>query len=240
MPRKVQSDNGSGMIAAEFEGGVRNLGIIHEKTIPRSPFQNGKIESFWRPLENRLLAMLEHVKPLDLETLNKVTQAWVEQEYNKTIHSETKEKPIDRFFAEKNVLRRTPDFITLQRAFRMIISRKQRRTDGTVSIDGVRFEVPSQYRHMDQLTLAYARWNLAQATIVDPSSLVQITNIFPVNKTNNALGHRKFLAEPSPILPSGAELDNNHLPPLLARLLHAHSQENIIAGYIPLHGVNKQ
>ena len=240
MPRKVQSDNGSGMIAAEFESGVKNLGIIHEKTIPRSPFQNGKIESFWRPLESRLLAMLEHVKPLTLETLNKVTQAWVEQEYNKSIHSETKEKPIDRFLAEKNVLRRTPDFVALRRAFRMIISRKQRRSDGTVTIDGVRFEVPSQYRHMDHLTLAYARWNLAQATIVDSSSFVKVIDIFPVNKANNALGHRKFLTEPSPILLPEAESNNNHLPPLLVRLLQEHSQENIIAGYIPLHGENKQ
>ena len=40
MPHKIQSDNGSAMISAEFETGLRRLGIRHDRIIPRAAFQN--------------------------------------------------------------------------------------------------------------------------------------------------------------------------------------------------------
>jgi len=38
--------------------------------------------------------------------------------------------------------------------------RKQRRSDGTASLDGQRFEIPSRYRRLDEIHLRYARWDL--------------------------------------------------------------------------------
>jgi len=49
------SDNGSPMLAAETTEGLARLGIVHEKTLPYAPFQNGKQESFWNGIEGRLL-----------------------------------------------------------------------------------------------------------------------------------------------------------------------------------------
>ena len=49
------SDNGSAMTAHEIENGLLRLGIIHEKTLPYSPFQNGKQEAFWGQVEGRLV-----------------------------------------------------------------------------------------------------------------------------------------------------------------------------------------
>jgi hypothetical protein len=40
------------------------------------------------PVEGRLVAMLEHVPDLTLAFLNEATQAWVEHEYNRSVHSE--------------------------------------------------------------------------------------------------------------------------------------------------------
>lgn len=76
LPRSLMSDNGSAMIAHETENGLLNLGILHEKTLPYSPYQNGKQESFWSQLEGRLLAMLGRVEPLTLEFLNRSSQAF--------------------------------------------------------------------------------------------------------------------------------------------------------------------
>ena len=59
-------DNGSAMIAAETEQGLTRLGVLFENTLPYSPYQNGKQETFWGQVEGRLLPMLEGVIDLRL------------------------------------------------------------------------------------------------------------------------------------------------------------------------------
>jgi transposase InsO family protein len=93
LPRALMSDNGSAMLAAETTEGLARLGIVHEKTLPYAPFQNGKQESYWNGIEGRLLPMLEGVADLTLAQLNEATQAWIEMEYNRSVHSELGEAP---------------------------------------------------------------------------------------------------------------------------------------------------
>jgi hypothetical protein len=69
------------------------LGVLHERTLPYSPYQNGKQESFWGQVEGRLLAMLDGCEDLTLARLNEATLAWMEMEYNRKVHSETGERP---------------------------------------------------------------------------------------------------------------------------------------------------
>jgi putative transposase len=88
LPRAAMSDNGAAMTAAEITGGLARLGVLHQTTLPYSPYQNAKQEAFWGPVEGRLMAMLEGVPDLTLALLNEATQAWVEYEYNRKIHSE--------------------------------------------------------------------------------------------------------------------------------------------------------
>ena len=88
LPLSLMTDNGSAMIANETQEGLLRLGIVHDKTLPYSPYQNGKQESFWGQLEGRLLAMLSRVEPLTLEFLNRASQAWIEVEYNRKPHQE--------------------------------------------------------------------------------------------------------------------------------------------------------
>lgn len=70
LPRALMTDNGSAMLAAETQQGLLRLGIVHEPTLPYSPYQNGKQESFWGQIEGRLLPMLEGVVDLTLAQLN--------------------------------------------------------------------------------------------------------------------------------------------------------------------------
>ena len=51
LPRALMTDNGSAMVAEEVTEGLLRLGIVHERTLPYSPYQNGKQESFWGTLE---------------------------------------------------------------------------------------------------------------------------------------------------------------------------------------------
>ena len=44
LPRALLTDNGSAMVAEEVTEGLLRLGIVHERTLPYSPYQNGKQE----------------------------------------------------------------------------------------------------------------------------------------------------------------------------------------------------
>ena len=118
-------------------------------------------------MEGRLIAMLEHVPDLTLAFLNEATQAWVEYEYNRKVHSEIGEAPIARFLAGPEVTRPCPGSDALRLAFTRTDQRMQRKSDGTVVIDGRRFEVPNRYRHLTRLEVRYAIWDLGLVHLVD-------------------------------------------------------------------------
>jgi hypothetical protein len=42
LPGALLTDNGSAMVAEDVTEGLLRLGIVHERTLPYSPYQNGK------------------------------------------------------------------------------------------------------------------------------------------------------------------------------------------------------
>lgn len=66
LPRALMTDNGAAMLAEETTTGLAALGIVHQTTLPYSPYQNAKQESFWGRIEGRLMAMLEGDEGLTL------------------------------------------------------------------------------------------------------------------------------------------------------------------------------
>ena len=136
LPRALLTDNGSAMVAEEVTEGLLRLGIVAERTLPYSPYQNGKQEAFWGTLEGRLMKMLDGVADLTLELLNTATQAWAEIEYNRAVHRETGSSPVDRFTQAPDVLRSSPSSTALRDAFRLETKRSQRQSDGTISLEG--------------------------------------------------------------------------------------------------------
>jgi putative transposase len=170
LPRSIMSDRGSAMISGEFTAGLHRLGILHLPTLPRSPHVNGKQENLWSRVESRLVAMLEGEASLSLEQLNLATQAWITQEYHRTIHREIGGTPLERYLAGTNVGRECPPSEALRNAFRIEVKRRQRRSDGTVSLHGQRFEIPSRYRYVSEVHLRYARWNFSRVDLIEPRS----------------------------------------------------------------------
>ncbi len=45
LPRALMTDNGSAMVAEEVTEGLLRLGIVHERTLPYSPYQKGYTSS---------------------------------------------------------------------------------------------------------------------------------------------------------------------------------------------------
>lgn len=116
------------------------------------------------------MAMLEGEPELTLQLLNEATIAWVEFEYHRKWHSEILTAPIDRYLQSANVGRPCPELSILNRSFCDEVKRKQRRSDGTLSLHSCRFEIPNKYRHLDVLHVRYASWDLRSAILVDPHS----------------------------------------------------------------------
>lgn len=229
LPRALMSDNGAAMLAGEFTEGLARLGILHQTTLPYSPYQNAKQEVFWARIEGRLMAMLDGARELTLALLNQATQAWIEGEYHRTVHREIGTTPLARFLGDPQVGRECPDSEALRQAFRIEVVRTQRRSDGTVSVEGTRFEVPSRYRTLPRLHLRYARWDLARVDLVDERTGTILCPLYPLDKSRNANAERRRLVVPAVMRsdpPAG-------MAPLLRQLLDEQTATGLPPAYLP-------
>lgn len=229
LPRSLLEDNGSAMIAAETEQGLVRLSIVAEHTLPYSPYQNGKQEAFWNQVEGRLLPMLEGVADLSLDPLNEATLAWIEMEYNRKVHSEINQTPLQRYLQGKDVGRPCPDTESLRLAFTAEVTRTQRRSDGSFSLEGLRFEVPSRYAHFQRLTIRYASWDRSFVHLADPVTGIILCRLYPQDKIKNADGRR---APRQPVLPTRAPAPAG-MAPLLQQILRQYAATGLPPAYLP-------
>jgi transposase InsO family protein len=229
--RALMSDGGSGFTAEETEEGLSRLSIIHHQILAGSPEQNAKMENFWAQVEGRLMAMLEGEKDLTLELLNRATMAWLELEYNRKWHSEIGTTPLERFLAGPSVMRPCPSSDELRRAFRRQELRTQRRSDGTITVAGVRYEIPSRYRTLLRPTVRWASWDLSSVDLVDARTGVLLATLWPLDKQANADGRRRVLdAGPD----TEAEPEPSGIAPLLRELMSAYAATGLPPAYVPM------
>lgn len=232
IPRALMTDNGAAMMATEFIQGLDRLSILHQPTLPYSPYQNAKQEVFWAQVEGRLMAMLENETEIRLPLMNEALIAWIEFEYHRKIHSELGETPLDRYLKGPTLGRPCPDTSILRKAFCAQVVRKQRKSDGTFSLDGHRFEVPSQYRHLEVIHVSYARWDLSHVILVDPHSTLHLDTLYPQDKSANAQGLRRTLRKsqdsqiPTNPVTSG-------IAPLLKDLMAQYAATGLPPAYLP-------
>ncbi len=237
LPRSLMTDNGSAMLAGETKNGLARLGVMHHKTLPYSPYQNGKQESFWGNLEGRLMNMLSNVEPLSLDFLNKTTLAWVEMEYNTTIHKEIGFAPINKFIKGRNVSRNSPDTASVQFAFSIPATRILRKSDGTIQINGKRFEIPSRFRHFRKIYVRYQSWDLSKIHIVDQRCGDPVAVIYPQDKIKNASRARRSIEPVGSIILK--ETSGDPIPPLLRKYIEDYAATGLPPGYIPLNHPKK-
>jgi hypothetical protein len=178
--------------------------------------------------------MLDNCKDLKLPFMNEATQAWVELEYQRAIHSEIGQSPLKRFLESTSVERPCPPAEDLRLAFCQDISRQHRRSDGTISIKGTRFEIPSRFRHFTTLRVRYASWDLGHAYLIDPNAGTVLTRLYPLDRTRNADGLRRNLQEivdgPAP---DPAVEKQEEVAPLLRKLLQEYSATGLPPAYLP-------
>ena len=232
LPRALLTDNGAPMLAGEVQEGLHRLGIVHSTTMAYSPYQNGKQEVLWASVEGRLMAMLEGVEPLTLETLNNATVAWLERDYHRRVHRELGTTPLKRLVESDDASRPCPEGSILRAAFRITVRRRLRPSDGTVSVEGVRYQVPAPFRHFSTLHLRVARWDLSSVDLVDGRSGDRLSVLYPVDKRRNADAPRR---------PTGGNADDEGTKPatgqepapLLKRLLDDQAASGLPPLWLP-------
>lgn len=182
--------------------------------------------------------MLESCTELTLALLNEATQAWVELEYNRSRHSELGCAPLARYCDGSDVGRESPDSAALRRAFRTEVVRTQRRSDGTFTLDGKRFEVPSRFRHIERLTLRYARWDLSSVDLIDPRSGTHLSALYPLDKTANASGQRRTVLHANTTSLAIDTPASSTIAPLLSKLMADYAATGLPPAYLPHTPIN--
>ena len=231
LPRSLMSDNGSPMMAGEVEEGLHRLGILHSRTLSGAPHMNGKCEVWWAAIEGRLMAMLEGVEALTLKMLNDATVTWLEREYHRRVHRELGMTPHERLAESVDASRPCPGSAELKAAFRITRKRTLRRSDGTVSVEGIRYQVPAPWRHLSTPWIRYARWDLRSVDLVDGRSGERLCTLYPLDKRGNADGVRR------PTDPGGDDGGSSAgagaLPPLLQGMLDAQAATGLPPAWVP-------
>jgi len=110
------------------------------------------------------------------------------------------------------------------------VARRQRRSDGTVSLEGSRFEIPARYRHLAQIHLRYARWDLTRVDLIDQRTGAVLCPVKPLDKSANADGQRRAL---TPVTTDSSPLPPSGIAPLLRQLLAEYAATGLPPAYLP-------
>jgi putative transposase len=148
------------------------------------------------------------------------------------VHGEIKTSPLARYLAGPDVGRESPDSASLRRAFRMPVTRRQRISDGTVSLDGQRFEIPARYRHLERVHLRYARWDLASVDLVDAQRGTLLCALYPLDKAAHANSARRPLEA---LQPNPTPMPATSMAPLLKKLMADYAATGLPPAYLPTH-----
>lgn len=137
LPHRIYVDNGSPFVSSQLLRACATLGIRLVHSRPGKPQGRGKIERVFRTIREQFL--VEFDVPgvsrgvTDLDQLNRLFTAWVEQIYHRRVHSETGQAPLARLDAADPP--RLPTPAELHEAFLWSQTRTVTKT-ATVSLHG--------------------------------------------------------------------------------------------------------
>jgi len=138
VPDGILVDRGSAFVSSQLLRACAVLGIRLIHASPRAATTKGKIERFFRSVRDRFLVELGAREIPDLGELNRLFAAWVEVDYHRRVHSETKTAPLQRFLAGGPPKLPAPGL--LREAFLWSEQRTVTKT-ATVSLHGNHYEV---------------------------------------------------------------------------------------------------
>ncbi|MDA8227118.1 MAG: DDE-type integrase/transposase/recombinase [Desulfitobacterium hafniense] len=139
VPKMLFTDNGKIYCSNQLAIVCASLGcsLIHAQ--PFSACAKGKIERFFRTVRQRFLTRLIPDSVKNLEDLNLKFWAWLEEDYQRKLHSALKMSPLDFFMSQVNQITIFSTPPLLDEYFLLRVQRKVNH-DATLSIDNILFE----------------------------------------------------------------------------------------------------
>lgn len=142
LPEALYTDQGKIFTGSQLKLVCANLGIRLLHARPYAAWSKGKIERFFRTLQESFLAQLSFEPTADLVQLNHRLWGWIENVYHRRSHAALEGKtPLQRFCGVR--LRALPE--NWQALFYERIRRRVR-LDATVSLESKLWEVPVHLR----------------------------------------------------------------------------------------------
>lgn len=151
------------------------------------------------------------------------------------MHRELATTPLKRLLNSDDASRPCPDASALRAAFRIPVKRTLRRSDATVSVEGVRYQVPRPWRHLRELSLRVARWDLSSIDLVDARSGERLSTLYPLDKHRNAQGLRQRTEPGDDEGGTSAPAVAQQPAPLLQRILDEQAASGMLPAWVP-HG----
>lgn len=146
IPDKLYLDNGSSYSNEQLTLICGSIASLCLHTPVRDGASKGKVERNFRTLKDRWLHTLDTKQILSLNEFNEELRTYIHQ-HNSTIHSTTKETPMNRFLSTKSHIRKPKSKEWLDECFYNRVIRKVN-NDATISIDGTYYDVPPQFIRM--------------------------------------------------------------------------------------------
>ena len=182
VPKKVFFDNGKVYRSGQMELICASLGCALCFAEPYSPQSKGKIERWFQTLQKQWQQLIDTSSFQSIDELNKSLNEYVELNYNRAYHNGIKDKPINKFLANIDNIKRFTEQ-ELRNVFLYRVERKVK-NDSTVSIDKEIYEVRSKYIG-SKLYIRYDPTNNEEAFIFSENG-ERLERIVKVNKIDNS------------------------------------------------------
>ncbi|SHI06480.1 DDE-type integrase/transposase/recombinase [Clostridium grantii] len=143
IPNKLYLDNGSPYKNEQLSLICGSLGIVELHTMVRDGASKGKVERNFRTLKSRWLNALDTESISSLAELNDELFTYINK-HNITLHSSTKERPINRYKSDLAHVKIASDSEWLANCFMNRITRRVN-NDATISIDKISYDVPMEF-----------------------------------------------------------------------------------------------
>ena len=182
IPKKIFVDNGKVYKSDQMQFICAALGTILCFAEPYSPQSKGKIERWFKTMQQQWMSILDWANFSSLEDLNSSLSAYTER-YNSQYHSSIKKKPLDKFLEHASCLKfiqtqKELDYTFLYRVERSV------KNDATISLNNELFQVPMQFIGQ-KIHLRYDPTDLSKAYIFSSNGKC-LESIAPVKKIENS------------------------------------------------------
>lgn len=141
--RRLYYDNGAVYRAKHMKQIVAQLGIhpiIYTTTY--RPMGHGKVEALNRLIKSAFIAEVKNSRLTTLDALNEAFMAWADTDYNREVHTETGQAPLDRWRAGLSKV----DYADEEKLRLAFLWRERRTPDkaGCFSLFGCRYQMDSR------------------------------------------------------------------------------------------------